>query len=73
MGMTIAEKILAAHSGRARVRPGEFILAEVDPAAGRITNLSRKEDYPCQPLAQFMIELVRQGGLLNLIKGGAWT
>jgi len=30
MGMTITEKILALHSGRERVRPGEFIEAEVD-------------------------------------------
>ncbi|HDI79068.1 MAG TPA: 3-isopropylmalate dehydratase large subunit, partial [Desulfobacteraceae bacterium] len=30
MGMTITEKILALHSGRRNVRPGEFIEAEVD-------------------------------------------
>lgn len=30
MGQTIAEKILAAHAGRASVRPGEFLNASVD-------------------------------------------
>lgn len=30
MGSTITEKILAVHSGRVRVRPGEFINAEID-------------------------------------------
>jgi 3-isopropylmalate/(R)-2-methylmalate dehydratase large subunit len=30
LGQTITEKILAAHCGRPRVRPGEFILARVD-------------------------------------------
>jgi len=34
MGYTIAEKILAAHSGKKEVRPGEFIEAKVDFALG---------------------------------------
>ena len=33
-GMTIAEKILAAHSQKEEVKPGEFILADVDFAFG---------------------------------------
>ncbi len=32
MSMTISEKILAAHCGRKKVRPGEYILAKVDLA-----------------------------------------
>lgn len=32
MGMTIAEKILAAHCGRKSVQPGEIILARIDLA-----------------------------------------
>ncbi|MCD6406574.1 3-isopropylmalate dehydratase large subunit [Candidatus Aerophobetes bacterium] len=32
MGMTISEKILAAHSNKDTVRPGDFILAKVDLA-----------------------------------------
>lgn len=53
-----------------RIRAGDLL--EVDPAAGRITNLARAEEYPCQPLVPFMIELVRGGGLLNLIREGGW-
>ena len=34
MGMTIAEKILAAHCGRDRVRPGEYVSAKVDLLVG---------------------------------------
>jgi len=34
MAMTITEKILAAHSGRKEVNPGEFILARVDLGLG---------------------------------------
>ncbi len=30
MGMTIAEKILARHSGRKKISPGEYVLAKVD-------------------------------------------
>jgi 3-isopropylmalate/(R)-2-methylmalate dehydratase large subunit len=32
MGMTMAEKILASHSGKAKVVPGEYIWAKVDAA-----------------------------------------
>ena len=34
MGMTITEKILAVHSGKAKVSPGELIIAKVDIALG---------------------------------------
>ena len=34
MGMTIAEKILAAHAGRETVSPGEIVMARVDLALG---------------------------------------
>ncbi len=34
MGMTIAEKILAAHSNKKEVHPGEFIEADIDIALG---------------------------------------
>ncbi|MDD5066760.1 MAG: 3-isopropylmalate dehydratase large subunit [bacterium] len=34
MGMTISEKILAAHCGKSEVHPGEFIEADVDVALG---------------------------------------
>jgi 3-isopropylmalate/(R)-2-methylmalate dehydratase large subunit len=32
MGMTITEKIIAAHSGRAEVKPGQFVLSQTDLA-----------------------------------------
>jgi 3-isopropylmalate/(R)-2-methylmalate dehydratase large subunit len=34
MGMTITEKILAAHSGHPEVRPGQFIMAKLDLMLG---------------------------------------
>lgn len=36
MGMTIAEKILAAHSGRDTVRPGEYVWCKVDATSGHM-------------------------------------
>jgi 3-isopropylmalate/(R)-2-methylmalate dehydratase large subunit len=34
MGMTITEKILAAHSGQSAVTPGQFVMAQVDVMLG---------------------------------------
>jgi 3-isopropylmalate/(R)-2-methylmalate dehydratase large subunit len=34
MGMTITEKILAAHAGQPAVEPGEFVTVKVDLAMG---------------------------------------
>jgi len=40
VGMTITEKILAAHSGRPRVEPGEFISARCDVLMGNDGSVS---------------------------------
>ena len=34
MGMTIAEKILAAHAGKDSVKPGQYIWCKVDATSG---------------------------------------
>ena len=34
MGMTIAEKILAAHAGKDTVKPGEYVWCKVDATSG---------------------------------------
>jgi 3-isopropylmalate/(R)-2-methylmalate dehydratase large subunit len=36
MGMTIAEKVLAAHAGRSAVRPGEYLWCQVDATSGHM-------------------------------------
>ena len=46
MGMTIAEKILAAHGDRDEVRPGEFLWCKVDASVG----------IPAEALAQLDVE-----------------
>ena len=46
MGMTIAEKILAAHGGRDEVKPGEFLWCKVDASVG----------IPAEALAQLDVE-----------------
>ncbi len=40
VGMTITEKILAAHSGRPRVEPGEFVSARIDVLMGNDGSVS---------------------------------
>jgi len=55
MGMTIAEKILAAHTERALLQPGTFVEAQVDLAFGNdITAplaIARLEEWRAQDLA----------------------
>lgn len=51
MGMTMAEKILAAHAGKDAVAPGEYVTAEIDAMMGN--------DHSFRPA----LELVREAGL----------
>jgi 3-isopropylmalate/(R)-2-methylmalate dehydratase large subunit len=39
MGMTIAEKILAAHADRSSVRPGEYVWCKVDATSGHMLRM----------------------------------
>ena len=36
MGMTIAEKILASHSDRSEMRPGEYVWCKIDATSGHM-------------------------------------
>ncbi len=36
----------------------------VDPAAGRIENLTTGEDLACEPIPGFLVEMLRDGGLV---------
>lgn len=45
MGMTMAEKILAEHSGKKAVKPGEFIWANIDATAATAGTLRQLERY----------------------------
>ena len=50
MGMTIAEKILADHSGKEEVRPGEYVWARVDGTAIGLSTPSLLEKYTVDKL-----------------------
>jgi 3-isopropylmalate/(R)-2-methylmalate dehydratase small subunit len=41
---------------------------EIDVKAGKIKNLTKKEEYAFTPLPQFALDLMKAGGLLNYIK-----
>ncbi len=57
------------------VRPGDIIVAvdatragdtlEIDLDAGEITNVTRKRTYKAKPFPPFMLELIRDGGLIE--------
>lgn len=46
----------------ARVATGDRLTVEF--ASGRITNHTRNEMYVCEPIPEFLLELVRDGGLI---------
>ena len=50
-----------------RVAQGDRL--RVDLASGRVDNLTRNESYQCEPIPGFLLEIVRDGGLIaNLHK-----
>jgi 3-isopropylmalate/(R)-2-methylmalate dehydratase small subunit len=64
MGLTITEKILAAHCGQKAVEPGEFIRARVDIAAGLITDVTTGAAFRAAPFPAFLQEMIALGGLI---------
>ncbi|OQX88221.1 MAG: 3-isopropylmalate dehydratase small subunit [Candidatus Omnitrophica bacterium 4484_70.2] len=49
-----------------RIEEGDYL--KVDLSEGKIFNLSKNEEYGCQPFPLFMQEIVKSGGLINWIK-----
>ncbi len=45
-----------------RIRVGDRLI--VDPVAGKITNQTQGDTYPCVPIPAHLLEMVRDGGLL---------
>jgi 3-isopropylmalate/(R)-2-methylmalate dehydratase small subunit len=66
IGLPVIESPEAA----ARVQEGDRL--RVDLGGGRIDNQTRQESYRSEPLAEFMLQLVTSGGLMNLLKEGGW-
>ncbi len=54
--------ILESGEASARVRTGDLLT--VDPHAGIIRNLTRKEEYRAKPYPPFMASLIAAGGLI---------
>lgn len=62
MGLMIFESEQAADA----ISEGDEV--EVDVSAGIIKNLTKNENYPFEPIPEFMQELVSVGGLINYAK-----
>ncbi|MBU3958576.1 MAG: 3-isopropylmalate dehydratase small subunit [Candidatus Omnitrophica bacterium] len=50
-----------------RISDGDLL--EIDLAGGIIRNLSKNQTYKIQPFPGFLQEIIKQGGLMNYIKG----
>jgi len=52
-----------------KVQTGDEL--EIDLKAGSITNVTRKETYTFVPMADFAVEIMQAGGLLEYVKAKA--
>ena len=72
MGMTMSQKILAAHAGLDHVEAARDIKAgdevNVDFDTGVITNVTTGKTYQAQPFPPFIQNIIEKGGLLNSIQ-----
>jgi len=48
-----------------RIREGDLL--EIDLGSGKIRNLTRKESYQTQAFPEFLQEIIRGGGLINMV------
>ncbi len=64
--INIGLPILESKKASERIDSGDDIL--IDLSKGRITNLSKRENYKVQPFPEFIQEIIRAGGLLNYAK-----
>lgn len=49
-----------------RIREGDLL--EIDLSSGKIKNLTRKESYQTQSFPGFLQEIIKHGGLINMVR-----
>ncbi|NIM02721.1 3-isopropylmalate dehydratase small subunit [bacterium] len=64
--INIGLPILESERASKRIDSGDEIL--IDLNRGKVTNLSKKENYKVQPFPEFIQEIIRAGGLMNYAK-----
>jgi len=64
--INIGLPILESKKASRRIDSGDEIL--IDLSRGKITNLSKKENYKVQPFPEFIQEIISAGGLMNYVK-----
>lgn len=65
--INIGLPILESDEAVEKIQAGDAL--EVDLASGKIKNLSKNETYQAQPFPDFMQDIIKNGGLLEYIKG----
>lgn len=51
-----------------RINDGDEI--EIDVENGKIKNLTKNEEYEIKPLPDFLLKIIKAGGLIEYLKGG---
>jgi len=64
--INIGLPILESKRASRRIDSGDEIV--IDLSRGRITNLSKKENYKVQPFPEFLQQIIDAGGLMNYAK-----
>jgi len=64
--INIGLPILESKRASKRIDSGDEIL--IDLSRGRITNLSKDENYKVQPFPEFIQEIISAGGLMNYVQ-----
>ncbi len=65
--INIGLPIIESEQAASNIRTGDMV--EINVEIGKITNLTRGEEYEIVPYPPFMKELIASGGLMNYIKG----
>ncbi|MFC1577212.1 3-isopropylmalate dehydratase small subunit [Candidatus Omnitrophota bacterium] len=66
--INIGLPILESREASQKIRAGDSLV--VDTSSGVIKNLTRKESYRLEKYPQFMLKIVKAGGLMNYTKKG---
>jgi len=64
--INIGLSILECEEAAKNIAQGDEV--EVDFGSGHIRNLSRNREYQSQPFPEFMVEIIKAGGLVNYVK-----
>ncbi len=69
--MDMGLPILESEEAAGKVQNGDIL--SIDLATGTITNETRGETYHAKPFPEFMLELIKAGGLIEYLRAKLWA